>query len=115
MNKKISAKDYLKVVEWSDEDNCFIGSAPPLVDQCCHGKDEAKVYKELCQIVREYIEIYNRDGRPLPEPTAHKSYSGNFVVRTKPELHRALSIRALMAGDSLNAFVQKALTAAVAA
>lgn len=113
MNPKITAKDYLKIVEWSDEDNCFIGSAPPLVDQCCHGNDEAKVYKELCQIVDEYIEIYRRDGRPLPEPTAHKNYSGRFVVRIKPEIHRALSIRALAAGDSLNSYVQRALTAAV--
>ncbi len=32
------------IVEWSDEDGCFVGSAPPLIGPCCHDKDEAKVY-----------------------------------------------------------------------
>jgi predicted RNase H-like HicB family nuclease len=34
---------YLKVVEWSDEDACYIGSAPPLLGQCCHGDTEGVV------------------------------------------------------------------------
>ena len=36
-------ESYIKVVEWSTEDGCFIGSAPPLVGPCCHGDDEMEV------------------------------------------------------------------------
>ena len=37
-----------------------------------HGDDEAKVYKELCQAVEEWIDLYEQDGEPLPEATAGK-------------------------------------------
>jgi predicted RNase H-like HicB family nuclease len=40
---KEQARKYLKIVEWSDEDGCYIGSAPPLIGQSCHGKIEAEV------------------------------------------------------------------------
>ena len=39
---KAKAALYTKLVEWSGEDGCFIGSAPPLIGPCCHGQDEAK-------------------------------------------------------------------------
>ena len=28
---KAKAARYMKIVEWSDEDGCFVGSAPPLI------------------------------------------------------------------------------------
>lgn len=61
---------YIKIVEWSDEDQCFIGQCPGIVGQCCHGDNEADVYAELCQIVDEWLEIFKADGKPLPPPTA---------------------------------------------
>ncbi len=59
---------YTKVVEWSDEDGCFIGTAPGLVHGGCHGDDERAVFDELCQIVEEAIDLYMADGKPLPTP-----------------------------------------------
>jgi predicted RNase H-like HicB family nuclease len=44
-------------VEWSDEDGCFVGSAPPLIGPCCRGKNEAKVYAQLCEIVEEWTAL----------------------------------------------------------
>jgi predicted RNase H-like HicB family nuclease len=64
---------YVKIVEWSEEDNAFIGECTGIVGRCCHGDDEAAVYQELCQIVDEWIEMARRDGRPLPPPTAGKN------------------------------------------
>jgi predicted HicB family RNase H-like nuclease len=93
---------YLKIVEWSDEDQCYIGSCPELFGGGCHGNDEAKVYKELCQIVDEWIQIYKEDGIPLPEPKRQISYSGKFVVRVGPELHKVLAYRTQIANESLN-------------
>jgi len=99
---------YLKIVEWSDEDGCYVGSVPGWIGPCCHGDDEAKVYKELCDVVDEWIELYEKDGRPLPPPTT-RSYSGKFVLRTGPDLHQALSVRAMLEGESLNTFVVRTL------
>lgn len=61
---------YLKLVEWSDEDQCFVGECPGIIGRCCHGDDESQVYAELCQIVEEWIAILKADGTPLPPPTA---------------------------------------------
>jgi predicted RNase H-like HicB family nuclease len=66
---KDSAK-YAKIVEWSDEDQCYVGSAPGLILGGCHGDDEKEVFSELCEIVEEAIAIYHKEGRPLPPPTS---------------------------------------------
>ena len=93
---------YLKIVEWSEEDQCYVGTCPGLMLGGVHGQDETKVYRELCQAVDEWIEIYERDGTPLPEATAGKQYSGKFVLRVGKDLHKALAIGALRHGESLN-------------
>ena len=64
---------YLKIVEWSEEDQCFVGQCPGLIGPCCHGDDEAEVYKELCQIVEEWIAIIKSDGKELPPSTSGKN------------------------------------------
>lgn len=61
---------YIKIVEWSDEDDCFVGQCPGIIGPCCHGEDETEVYAELCRIVDEWIETLKRDGKPLPPETA---------------------------------------------
>ena len=108
-SKTPAARDYVKIVEWSDEDACYVGSAPPLIGQCCHGKDEAAVYGELCRIVEEWIAIFRKNGKPLPDPSANREYSGKFVLRLDPQLHKYLALRAIQDGESLNAFVVKKL------
>jgi hypothetical protein len=64
---------YLKIVEWSDEDQCYIGRAPGVMLGGVHGKNEAKVYAELCKVVEEWLEIQNADGDPWPEAVNLKS------------------------------------------
>ena len=56
---------FVKIVEWSEEDQCYVGSAPGLVLGGCHGDDEQAVFAELCQVVDEAIEIYHADNKPL--------------------------------------------------
>ena len=64
------ADRYLKVVEWSAEDGCYVGSAPGLILGGCHGPDQVAVFQELCRIVDEVVDLYHRDGKPLPPPSA---------------------------------------------
>ena len=66
---------YVKLVEWSEEDRCFIGSCPELFYGGCHGDNEREVFGELCQIVEETITLYRQDGKPLPS-----SLSGRELV-----------------------------------
>ncbi len=61
---------YVKIVEWSEEDQCFVGSCPGLFYGGCHGEDEKKVFEELCQMVDEMIALYHKDGKRLPPPTS---------------------------------------------
>ena len=77
---------YLKLVEWSDEDGCFVGQCPGIIGPCCHGDDEATVYAELCQIVEEWIETMNGRGQPLPPPTIRRNIVGKILseVSVKP-------------------------------
>jgi hypothetical protein len=60
---------YAKLVEWSEDDQCYVGSAPGLIYGGCHGSDERRVFDELCVIVEEAIELYRVDGKQLPPPT----------------------------------------------
>lgn len=104
---------YLKIVEWSEEDQCYVGSVPSWIGTCCHGDNEEKVYHQLCSILDEWIEIYNKDGKPLPASTIGKTFSGKFQLRAGSELHQALAIRALQAGESLNNFCVSVLRKSV--
>lgn len=106
---------YLKVVEWSEEDGCYVGTCPGLLHGGIHGDDERKVYDELCDAVEEAIDLLDADGRPLPPATADRHYSGRFVMRVDPELHKLLAIKAAKDGESLNALCEHALRDAVAA
>ncbi|HSA88198.1 MAG TPA: hypothetical protein VLE46_18625 [Nitrospira sp.] len=69
---------YAKIVEWSDEDQCYVGSAPGLVFGGCHGKDEKAVFDELCRIVEEAIALYKKDGKPLPPPTSGRDFANKM-------------------------------------
>lgn len=101
---KEQAAHYTKFVEWSDEDQCFISRCPEIMTGGIHGSDEAKVFAELCQAVEEMIQLIHADGHEMPEPLAAKKFSGKFVLRVEPALHRRLAAKALAAGESLNSF-----------
>ena len=74
---KTSAR-YAKIVEWSEEDGCYVGSAPGLILGGCHGSNEKEVFSELCQIVEEAIELYEQDGKPLPPSTSGRDYANRM-------------------------------------
>jgi predicted RNase H-like HicB family nuclease len=69
---------YAKIVEWSDEDGCYVGSAPGLIFGGCDGEDEQVVFEQLCQIVEETIALYERDGKPLPPPTSGRDFANRM-------------------------------------
>jgi predicted RNase H-like HicB family nuclease len=58
---------YHKWVEWSDEDEAYIGKCPDLITGI-HGDDPAKVYADLCDVIDDVIAHFESDGRTLPAP-----------------------------------------------
>ena len=52
---------YLKWVEWSEEDQIYIGKCPDLITGI-HGEDPVRLYSELCEVVEEV-----QTSRSLPE------------------------------------------------
>jgi hypothetical protein len=58
---------YHRWVEWSDDDQVYIGKCPDLITGI-HGDDPVEVYKMLGQVVQEVIDHFHQTGRDLPPP-----------------------------------------------
>lgn len=99
-----------RLIEWSEEDGCFVGSAPPLVGQCCHGKTEADVATQLATIVDDLVQDVLDGNMPAPKGESGKTYSGKFVVRIPTALHKKIALKAQARGESLNQYVAEVLT-----
>jgi len=74
---KDSAK-YAKIVEWSEEDQCYVGSGPGLILGGCRGDDERQVFEELCQIVEEAITLCREDKKLLPPATSGRDFANRI-------------------------------------
>ncbi|MFC1695175.1 type II toxin-antitoxin system HicB family antitoxin [Pseudomonadota bacterium] len=103
------SNQYIKIVEWSEEDQCYIGRLPGVTFGGVHGDDEVAVYREICEVLDEILDMYEKDGEPPPPPTAGKHYSGKFNLRVGKDLHERLAIESMKIGESLNQYCVKAL------
>lgn len=72
------------VVEWSEEDQCFVGSYPGIIGPCCHADDEEEVYRKLRRIVEEWLEIEYEDQKGSSFSRA--THFGSYVDRVKSHL-----------------------------
>lgn len=75
----IESAKYIKIVEWSDEDECFTGYCPGITGPCCHGDDEVEVYRQLCEIVDELLAHAQKKNIPLPHPTIGRNLE-NYLM-----------------------------------
>jgi hypothetical protein len=71
---------YAKIVEWSEEDQCYVGSSPGLIYGGCHGSDEKAVFEQICIVVEEAIALYRVDGKPLPPATSGRDYANKMQI-----------------------------------
>ena len=110
--RKARAARYAKLVQWSAEDRCYVGTCPGLMYGGIHGPNEARVYAELCEAAEEVVELLEQENHPLPEPTAGRRYTGRVVLRLEPALHQALDLQARATGEKLSSFCAKKLATA---
>ncbi len=59
---------YHKWIEWSDEDQVYLGRCPDVITGI-HGTDPIALYRELCEVVEIVLMELKASGRELPKPT----------------------------------------------
>jgi len=62
-----TSDQYHKWVEWSEEDQVYIGLCPDLITGI-HGDDPLRVYDELREVVEDVVSRFESEGRSLPTP-----------------------------------------------
>ena len=100
---------YAYRILWSAEDNEYVGLCAefPSLSWLAPGPDQALA--GIRRVVHDCIEDMRATGESPPEPIADRAYSGKFMVRIPPEIHRALALRAAEEGVSLNRLVSARL------
>jgi len=58
---------YHRWVEWSEQDNVYIGKCPDLMTGI-HGDDPIQLYSELCEVIDDVIHHFEAEGRSFPKP-----------------------------------------------
>jgi predicted HicB family RNase H-like nuclease len=102
-------KGYEALVEYDEDAEIFHGEVANLRDVITfQGRSVAELKKALAGSVEDYLAFCRERGE---EP--EKPFSGQFVVRTEPTLHKDVSAAARRAGMSLNKFVTSTLEKAV--
>lgn len=93
---------YTYRVTWSEDDAEYVGLCAefPSLSWLAHTPEAA--LKGVRKLVGEVIADMQSNGEPVPEPIAIKHFSGKFMVRVPPDVHRQLAIQAAEAGVSLN-------------
>jgi predicted HicB family RNase H-like nuclease len=101
---------YTYRVTWSEEDQEYVGLCAEFRSLSWLAANPDEALTGIRQLVAEVVADLQDAGEPIPEPIALKQYSGRFVVRIPPEVHRRLAIEAAEAGISLNRLASAKLT-----
>jgi predicted HicB family RNase H-like nuclease len=103
-------RGYTGVLEVDEEADILYGHVVGLRDVITfQGKTVEQAREEFRRSVDSYLEFCASRGEPPEKP-----FSGKFLVRIDPALHRSLASAAEARGTSLNALVEQALANAVA-
>ncbi len=104
-------KGYQATVEFDAESKAFHGEVINIRDVITfRGTSVRELQRELAASVEDYLAFCAERGEDPERP-----YSGRFLVRVPPEVHRAVAIAAARAGRSLNSWVAERLERAVGA
>lgn len=104
------AKDkYAYRVLWSEEDQEYVGLCSEFPSLSWLDATHEKALKGIKKLVSECITDLEAAGEPVPEPISTKQFSGKFMVRVPPQVHRQLAVEAAESGVSLNLIVSAKL------
>ena len=101
----IEYKGYVAKVEFDDSVDLFHGEVINTQDVITfQGASVEELHKAFEESVEDYLAFCREDG-----VTPDKPYSGRFVVRLGPDLHRETAFAATTARESMNAYVTRCL------
>jgi predicted HicB family RNase H-like nuclease len=101
---------YTYRVTWSEEDNEYVGLCAEFPSLSWLAKTPEAALKGVRELIAEVIADMESNDDIVPEPIACRQYSGKFMVRVPPDVHRNLAIRAAESGVSLNRVVSSKLS-----
>jgi predicted HicB family RNase H-like nuclease len=93
---------YTYRVTWSEEDDEHVGLVAEFPSLCWLAPTPELALQGIRQVVADVVADMQASGEAVPKAIALRRYSGKFVVRIPPELHRRLSLEAAEAGTRLN-------------
>lgn len=93
---------YTYRVSWSEEDGEYVASCIEFPSLSWLAATPESSLSGVRKIVGECVADMQKAGEPVPEPISARSYSGRFMVRVPPQLHKDLALQAAEAGVSLN-------------
>lgn len=106
----VDVSRYTSIVQWSPEDESYVASHPEIPD-CLGVGDTPEIATALLEeATAAWLESAAERGATVPAPMEDR-YSGKFLVRVSPSLHRALAVRAIAERVSLNKLVLQLLSA----
>jgi predicted HicB family RNase H-like nuclease len=109
INIPFRADEYSYRVQYSADDQAFIGLVDEFPGLSAFSDTLEGVIKEIKTVVSEGLRLLTERNEQIPEPLSRREYSGKFVVRLDPALHRQLAIEATRKGLSLNEHVREKL------
>lgn len=101
---------YTYRVTWSEEDQEHVGLCAEFPSLSWLAKTPESALKGIRSLVAEVIADMSSNNKAVPAPIASKQYSGKFMVRVPPDIHRELAIKAAEAGVSLNRLASSKLS-----
>ena len=100
---------YTYVIEWSDFDECFLGSIVELERNMTCGQTHEEVLSNLKEALTSYVTTSLSNNMEIPEPLKIKDFKGNITYRTSKERHYQLAKQAKLCGKSINTFIDEAI------
>ena len=101
---------YTYRVTWSEEDNEYVGLCAEFPSLSWLETSPEKALAGIRKVVKETVADLKKSRQPVPEPISTRAYSGKFMVRIPPEVHRMLAIKAAESGVSINRLVSSKLS-----
>lgn len=93
---------YTYRVTWSEDDQEYVGLCAEFPSLSWLARTPEAALKGIRKVVADVVKDMREQGEDPPEPLASRHYSGKFMVRVPPEVHRDLALQAAEAGVSLN-------------
>jgi len=101
---------YTYRVTWSEDDHEYVGLCAEFPSLSWLAKTPEAALKGIRELVADVRKDLRENGENIPEPIACRRYSGKFMVRVPPEIHRNLAIQAAESGVSLNRIASSKLS-----